>query len=173
MSSGLKPGKKSAAALAALITAVAMTIVVPFVATHEGEELETYRDIAGVWTACYGDTDPEMAIPGASYTREECIDSLMRQLVAHAEPMVACVPGVTASPEITSAFLSLTYNIGSGAFCRSTVARRFNAGDYAGACEAIEMWKYANGKVVKGLVLRRADERRLCERGIPAMEAAL
>lgn len=61
------------------------------------------------------------------------------------------------------AAMSLAYNIGATAFCGSTVVKRFNAGDYAGACAAFEMWNKAGGKVIRGLVNRRARERAQCE----------
>lgn len=165
----MKIGKKT---LASVVGAVAAAILFVTVPAHEGEVLTTYYDPVGIATVCYGDTDKDMAVPGVTYTREECLQSLEKQLVAHAEPVLACAPGVGQSPEMTAAFVSLAYNIGTGAFCRSTVARRFNAGDYAGACAAVEMWNMAGGKVFKGLVRRRADERALCERGIPALQRA-
>lgn len=164
------PGKKKS--LAALVGTAAAFILLSTVPVHEGEVLSTYYDPVGIATVCYGDTDPAMAVPGVTYSREECLQSLERQLVAHAEPVLECAPGVGASPEMTAAFVSLAYNIGPGAFCRSTVVRRFNSGDYAGSCKAIEMWNRAGGKVLPGLVRRRADERALCERGIPAMREA-
>lgn len=160
-------GKKS---LAALVGAVAAALLLATVPKHEGEVLITYYDPVGVATVCYGDTDRAMAIPGVTYTREECLRSLERQLVAHAEPVLESVPGVTASPEMTAAFVSLAYNIGPSAFRKSTVARRFNSGDYQGSCNAILMWDKAGGKVWPGLVVRRKDERALCVRGIPAMQ---
>jgi lysozyme len=60
------------------------------------------------------------------------------------------------------AAVQLSYNIGATAFCNSTVVRRFNALDYAGACDAFLMWDKAGGRVVAGLVNRRQSERRLC-----------
>jgi len=165
----MKAGKKTLAGVVGAIAASLLYVIVP---AHEGEVLTTYYDPVGIATVCYGDTDTAMAVPGVTYTREECLQSLEKQLIAHAEPVLACVPGVDESPEMTAAFVSLAYNIGTGAFCRSTVAKRFNAGDYAGSCAAIEMWNKAGGKVFKGLVRRRADERSLCERGIPKMEAS-
>lgn len=64
------------------------------------------------------------------------------------------------------AFLSLSYNIGTGAFCRSSVARYANSADYRRACDAISLYNKAGGRVVKGLVNRRADERKLCLEGL-------
>ena len=63
-------------------------------------------------------------------------------------------------------FLSLSYNAGVSAFCRSTVARRANSGDLRGACEALMMWTRAGGRVVPGLVYRRKKERALCLEGL-------
>lgn len=161
------PGKKKS--LAALVGAVAATLLFATVPKHEGEVLTTYYDPVGIATVCYGDTDPAMAIPGASYSREECLRSLERQLIKHAWPVLECAPGVSASPEMTASFVSLAYNVGTPAFCKSTVVRRFNSGDYQGACDAILMWNRAGGKVLPGLVVRRKDERALCIQGIPAM----
>ncbi len=155
--------------LAGIVGAVAAALLYVFVPAYEGEVLTSYKDPVGIWTVCYGDTDPAMAIPGAAYTQEECLRSLERQLIAHAAPVVDCLDiDPEVFPNQTAAFVSLAYNIGTGAFCKSTAAKRWRAGDYAGACQAIEMWRYAQGRELPGLVRRRADERRLCERDLPA-----
>jgi lysozyme len=60
-------------------------------------------------------------------------------------------------------FISLAYNIGSGAFCNSTLVKKLNAEDYAGACAEISRWNRAGGRVVRGLEIRRERERALCE----------
>ena len=60
------------------------------------------------------------------------------------------------------AAVSLVYNIGPTAFCGSTVARRFNAGDYRGACDAFLMWNKFQGRELRGLTLRRERERATC-----------
>jgi lysozyme len=68
------------------------------------------------------------------------------------------------------AFLSFSYNVGSSAFCNSTMARKLNAGDYAGACAEFSRWTLFQGKDCRdpahrcgGLVDRRAEERAKCE----------
>jgi len=61
------------------------------------------------------------------------------------------------------AFVSLAYNIGARNFCGSTLVRKLNALDYAGACAEISRWTRAGGRVVQGLVNRRARERATCE----------
>lgn len=60
------------------------------------------------------------------------------------------------------AFVSLSYNIGSHAFCKSTLVKKLNAGDYEGACREILRWDKASGEVVRGLTLRREAEYKQC-----------
>ncbi|PRG74053.1 glycosyl hydrolase, partial [Burkholderia multivorans] len=69
--------------------------------------------------------------------------------------------------------VSFAYNVGAGAYCGSTTAKRFNAGDWKGACRALNeadngrpQWVTAGGRVLPGLVKRRAEERALCERDL-------
>lgn len=61
------------------------------------------------------------------------------------------------------AFVSLEYNIGSSAFCKSTLVKRLNAFDYSGACDAILMWDRFQGKPLNGLTKRRKEEHKLCK----------
>lgn len=74
------------------------------------------------------------------------------------------------------AYVSLTYNVGAGAFCGSTLARKLNAGDYAGACDEILRWRFYQGKdcslpmyqrLCGGLWARRQSEHRQCLGGQP------
>lgn len=60
------------------------------------------------------------------------------------------------------AYLSLAYNIGSGAFCSSTLVRELNQGRYEEACKQILRWNRAGGRVVQGLVNRRKAEYQTC-----------
>ena len=60
------------------------------------------------------------------------------------------------------AYLSLAYNIGSGAFCSSTLVRELNRGHYEEACRQILRWNRAGGRVVQGLVNRRKAEYQTC-----------
>lgn len=66
------------------------------------------------------------------------------------------IPGVSQAKAI----------IGAGSYCRSTVARRFNAGNWRGGCDAMLAWKYAGGRLVRGLELRRQRERTMCMEGL-------
>ena len=62
------------------------------------------------------------------------------------------------------AIVSFAFNVGTGAVCSSTMARKANAGaDPAEWCAELDRWVLAGGKKLPGLVARRAEERRLCE----------
>ncbi|MFZ3484223.1 lysozyme [Sphingomonas sp. 3-13AW] len=132
------------------------------------EHLKAYRDIVGVWTVCDGDTKNVTA--GTIETREGCQARLERQLLAHAEPVMACVPTLAEHGRDYQrwAAVSLAYNIGTSGFCGSTVARRFNARQWRSGCDAFRMWNKAGGKVVQGLVNRRERERSICLTGLAA-----
>jgi len=151
---------KSKRGLAAIIGAVAAAGALLVVPKWEGTELKTYKDIGNVLTYCTGAT--ENAMWGKTYTVEECKAQLDRDLARHAEGMMACIH-VPLTDGQKVAFLSATYNIGISAFCGSSMAKRANAGDYAGACAALSMWNRVGGKEVLGLTRRRADERAICE----------
>ena len=128
--------------------------------------LAAYADIVGVWTICDGDT--KGVRPGMVETEAGCQERLERQLVAHAGPVLRCVPalGHPGREQQLIASVSLAYNIGTGGFCRSTAARRFNAGNWKGGCDAFLMWNKAGGRVVRGLALRRERERAVCLKGL-------
>jgi len=60
------------------------------------------------------------------------------------------------------AYVDLAYNIGTGNFCSSSLVKKLNAQDYAGACKEILRWDRAKGRVVKGLTIRRQREYKKC-----------
>lgn len=153
--------------LAALIGASAAAALLAAIAGFEGFAPEPYLDPAGIPTVCWGDTS--RVEPGRSYSREECIRRLERQAYAHAAPVLACVPQLRGREGPLVASASLAYNIGAAAFCRSTAARHFRAGDFRGGCDAFLAWDKArvNGRLVRlrGLADRRRAERRICLSG--------
>ena len=157
--------------LVALVGAGAAAILAAIVPEFEGTRLVGYLDPVGIPTKCMGDT--RNVVVGRRYTSEECRISLEEQLVAHAGPVIACVPALAGRTYQAAAAVSFAYNIGTGAFCRSTAARRFNAGDWRGGCRAFNeddagrpQWVTAAGIRLPGLVKRRAAERELCETGL-------
>lgn len=61
------------------------------------------------------------------------------------------------------AYVSLSYNIGSAAFCGSTLVRKLNAGDFDGACQQVLRWDKFKGKPLAGLTKRRQAEYQQCK----------
>lgn len=154
--------------LVGIVGVAAATILLSIIPGFEGTVLHGYRDPAGIPTKCAGDTSN--VVVGRRYTSAECRESLEKQLIAHAEPILKCTPGLSGHTYQLAAAVSFAYNVGPNAYCNSLVARRFNAGDFRGACKAMNQsdsgqaqWVSAGGKVLPGLVKRRADERALCE----------
>ena len=162
------PGKIAAgAALVALLGAGAANLTLETVADFEGYVPEAYRDPVGIWTKCWGDTYD--VTPGATYTFDECVRSLNKQVLKHAAPVMECVPALVHRDDLVKAsFVSMAYNIGVNGFCKSSVARKANAGDWRGACERIGSGIYttAGGKKIEGLVDRRHIESDMCLRGL-------
>lgn len=139
-----------------------LVVVVALGGHFEGRKLQAYRDVGGTPTICDGEThDVKM---GQTATPQEC-DAMIRARMAVVRARVdACIDRpMTVGQE--SAFTDLAYNVGWPTFCRSSVARKFNAGDTAGACNALLLYNKAAGKVLKGLQLRREAERALCMGG--------
>jgi lysozyme len=159
----MSPKQKLAAWLGAAGLVAATTVVV----NSEGLVTSAYRDPIGIWTACVGETAYVVKVgdikPGARFTPEQCRERLYISMADHAEPVVRCtIPAVLTTGQKV-AFLSFAYNVGGAKFCASTLARKARAGDIAGSCAELSRWTQAGGRELKGLVTRRAEERRICE----------
>lgn len=142
----------------AKITAGVIALAIPVVAAFEGLVLRPYLDPVNRLTVCYGDTHAQMR----TYTPAECKALLVKSLQKHGEAITPCLP--ERLPEhVLAATLSFAYNVGPGAFCGSTMARKLKAGDIPGACAELSRWTYAGGKQLPGLVKRRTTERAMCE----------
>lgn len=150
--------------LAALVGAVVASSLLVFTPAQEGRVLKTYRDIGGVLTYCDGATENPQA--GKTYTPAECDAQLDRDLERHAAGIAKCIPLDRLTSGQKVAFVDAAFNIGVPAFCGSSMARRVNAGDLPGACNALLMWNRAGGKEVLGLTRRRQRERELCLKGL-------
>lgn len=149
--------------LIALVGAAAAATLGSFVPEFEGMVLRGYKDPVGIVTACAGHT--ATAQLGRPYTKEECDSLLEHDLAVHAQGVMKCVkPDLT--PGQKAAFVSFAYNVGVRKFCESTMARKINIGDIAGACKELSRWTTAGGRQLMGLVRRRAAERALCESDI-------
>mgnify|MGYP006355188015 FL=1 len=146
--------------LAAKIGVGALAAVTAVVVTYEGTVFKTYKDPVGILTACVGHTGPERRM-GQEFTRQQCDAMLYADLLKHAKAL-DCVTRPLQQHE-SAAFLSFAFNVGVSNFCKSTLARKANAGDMTGACAELSKWTLSKGRELPGLVARRAAERRLCE----------
>lgn len=127
--------------------------------SFEGLRLTAYLDAAGVLTIGYGHTGPDVAA-GATITAARA-EELLRADLAGAEAAVTSAVQVPVTQGQFDALVSLVYNIGAGAFAASTLLRKLNSGDYAGAAQEFDRWIYAGGIVLGGLVSRRNAEQQL------------
>jgi lysozyme len=93
-------------------------------------------------------------------TEEDAQELLVEDLKEFCRILNAII-SVQTTPNQFSALVSLAYNIGVNAFKGSTALRRLNRGDYEGAAAAILLWNKANGKLMRGLIRRRAAEQAL------------
>ncbi len=124
--------------------------------SFEGLRLVAYQDPVGVWTVGYGHTGPGVG-KGVSITATEAEAMLLADL----EDAVRCVNRkVTAaiSQGQFDAMVDFCFNAGRGNFLQSTLLRKVNAGDFAGAAAQFGLWVHADGEVVPGLVRRRQAE---------------
>lgn len=161
----VKPKTKGKSGVTAAVFAAGLALAAPMVAKHEGVWLVAKPDklAYGIPTVCYGET--EGVNVGDRYTPRQCEDMLLKKLVRYANSAAACIY-VPVSPKMFSTFIDLNYNIGEAAFCRSTVARKINALDYEGGCEAMRAWVNAGGEFRQGLLNRRLNEIAVCREGI-------
>jgi len=174
--------KRGKSAIAAIIAAavggmvvMSSTVVrndVALAARHlvspwEGRELRAYPDPAtggAPWTICDGDT--KGVKPGMVETPGGCDQRLVRRMAEFRAQLVRCIPDFDKKPLSWRAMMnSLSYNIGTGAACRSTAARLGIAGRFVESCNAATAFNKAAGRVFVGLVNRRemGDARRIGE----------
>ena len=134
------------------------------VKSFEGFEPKAYADPVGIITIGYGTTAAAGVgiVPklGMQITEAQATEYLMAALNKFAGRIAPLIKAGVNENE-WAAMQSLAYNIGPTAFGRSSVLRKFNAGDKQGAADAFLLWNKAGGKVLKGLVRRREAERAL------------
>ncbi|WP_336803598.1 lysozyme [Erwinia aphidicola] len=138
----------------------AIAIAAAVIPSLEGVEHKPYQDVVGVWTVCYGHTGADI-IKRKTYTEAECqalLNKDLQKVANQIDPLIK-----RPIPDTTRAALySFTYNVGAGAFRQSTLLKKINSGDTAGACNELRRWTYAGGKQWKGLMNRREIEREVC-----------
>ncbi len=147
--------------------------LVAFIAVWEGKVSKVRVDpISNVWDVCYGHTG-QYAIPGRSYTDEQCADILREDIATHQAGVRACIQ-VPVNQNQLDAFTSLAFNLGTFAACQSSAMRQLNEGRYNEACQALMEYRGAHRRdadgnkipgswrEIKGLKNRREAERIWC-----------
>ena len=128
--------------------------------------LKAYLDAVGVATACDGIATKDIKL-GQTYTEAQCTTMLERELIVHAEGVVKCIPGIYGRANQAMAVVSLAYNVGVSMVCKSSIARYWNAGQWRAGCDFFPRYRFAGGRVLPGLVARRARERAICLKELP------
>lgn len=134
-----------------------------------GAKVAPYLCPANVWTIGWGSTkypdgravtkdDP----PLSPETCDRIFDADLPRYMAQA---LKASPVLAAHEEKLAAVTSFVYNLGAGRYRASTLRRRVDAQDWGGAAQEFSKWTRGGGRVLPGLVARRAQERALFERG--------
>jgi GH24 family phage-related lysozyme (muramidase) len=129
--------------------------------------IEAYPDpgtLAEPWTIGWGATGRDrfnggMIGPGTCWTQAQCDARLAEDLAAYAAEVAAAIGGALTTQSQFDALVSFHYN--TGAIARATLTQRHIAGDHAGAAREFARWNRAGGRVMQGLVRRRAAEAEL------------
>lgn len=137
------------------------------IAVYEGYRMSAYDDGVGVHTVGFGTTrhaDGSPVRPGDKLSPERAVVRLAQDADRIGREIAACIGNVPLYQHEFGAFVSLAYNIGSKAFCSSTLVKKLKQSppDYTGACREILRWVYAGGRKLPGLVKRREAEYRQC-----------
>lgn len=158
-----KSGRAVAGNIGSKIVGAVMNISqrgIDLIKGFEGFSPVPYRDAAG-WSIGYGHymgSNPTISSVDLSQA-----DSLLEKDSAWAVRAVQNDVTVLLNQDQFDALVSLVYNIGARAFSNSTLLRKLNAGDYAGAAAQFDVWNKSSGQVNSSLVARRASERALFE----------
>lgn len=130
------------------------------IASYEGYRGEAYIPVPGdVPTIGFGSTDGVKM--GDTITVTNALERLSRD-VGNAESAIGMCVTVPLTQGEYDAYTSFSYNVGTKAFCTSTLVRKLNSGDYEGACSELKRWVYVGGRKVDGLVKRREKEYAMC-----------
>lgn len=149
----------------ALILFAGKVSAAKIIAKFEGLRLRAYKDSGGLWTIGYGNTiNPETGLPikqGDVITKAKALEWL-KITTASTEGRVKALLKRPVTENQLAALTSLAYNIGLGAFGRSTLLRKLNAGENSSnvAAEFLR-WNKVAGKEIPGLTNRRKLEAEL------------
>jgi lysozyme len=135
----------------------ALEILLNLIKVSEGCKLNSYKDCVGIWTLGYGQT--KGVKEGMVWTQQQADDDLLvTAMDVIAQALKASPVLVNATMQRQAAISDLVYNIGIGAYNKSTLKKYIDLGDFNSASMEILKWDRANGKRLKGLSIRRKKE---------------
>jgi len=140
-----------------------LDIALPVSKRYEELRLKAYLCPAKVWTVGYGATGRGIG-PGTVWTEEQA-ELNLRERFAKLGAQIDALVAVPLKAAQKAALALLADNIGIDAFGKSSLLRLLNAGNYKGAAVQFDRWNRGGGRVLRGLIKRRAEERRLFEDG--------
>lgn len=141
----------------------ALELALRLIRVFEGCRLRAYRDIVNVLTICYGST--KGVTVGMVKTQTQCDLLLASECGGFMLRVLQLCPELAPYPHRLAAATSLAYNVGLGAFTASTLRRKCRARVWGAAAAEFPKWNKAGGRTVRGLVIRRALERKTFEGG--------
>lgn len=134
---------------------MADSLLARLVKRFEGCRLRAYLCPAGVPTIAYGATGPDITL-GITWTQEQCDARLAADLPRYRAATRRLCPKLDGDP--LDAIADFSYNLGPTRLAGSTLRRKLNAGDVAGARAELLKWTKGGGRTLPGLVLRRHAE---------------
>ena len=141
-----------------------------FIKSFEGLRLLAYQDSAGVWTIGWGSTRYANGLPvkkGDTLVNRECADDLFDLTLSPYEAAVNRDVKVPLTQDQFNVLVDFEYNEGAGALGESTLLKKLNAGDYAGAANQFLVWdEITNPATHKKEVLDDLFKRRTKERAL-------
>lgn len=131
-------------------------VAINFIKEREGCRLTAYPDSGGKSTIGYGHTGPEVKA-GLVWSQAQA-DAALAADVMKAEAAVGDLVKVLLSENQRAALISFVFNLGQTNFQNSTILTLLNQSDFMGAAYQFQRWDFADGKEVRGLLIRRLAE---------------
>ena len=152
---------------------------------HEGVRQRPYRDVVGLWTVGVGHLmyPEQVSLPNRKNARPgytgmcredypikpednrvfsmEEVDGLLKSDLSRFEQGVRRLITVFLRQNQFDALVSFSFNLGLGTLQRSTLRQKVNRLDFEGAADEFMKYVMAGGRVFRGLVIRRTDERNM------------
>lgn len=137
---------------------ISSRIVIEEVIFSESFRSKAYLDTGGVWTIGFGRTE------GVKAGNTTTVEKETERMINHIEEVESAIHRLV-DVELTQfefdALVCFVYNIGTGAFAKSTMLKRLNERNCGEAAKEFDKWVYANGVKLNGLVARRNREEAL------------